>query len=72
MKTQLIERSDKRSDISYLSEFDPAPFIYSIFLKFILKENMNTKKVLDSIRPHNLRSLRSVNCGLTEGGADRC
>jgi len=51
MKTQFMDCND----INCLSEFDPAPFIYSIFLRFILKENMNTKKVLGSIRANNLR-----------------
>ena len=49
MKTQFMEFND----INCMSEFDPAPF-YIQFFDF-LKELLNSKKVLDSIRANNLR-----------------
>jgi hypothetical protein len=48
----------ERSDISCLSEFDPAPFLYSKCFYNFLATKSNAKKVLDLIRANNLRSLR--------------
>jgi|GEM_PF-4095496 len=51
MKTRFMEL---KASINCLSEFDPAPFIYSKCFCNFLKTKVNTKKVLDLIRAIDL------------------